>query len=265
MGHSDGDLDDAGVGVPGAVGQRFTGHGENVASQGFVDGEVDGSGEARPGCDLDRVLVEATGRCVRCSRRCTDCGGPVRTPDATMCRPCLRKAARQPRRAPAGGAAILGSCVPTPLGAERVPDPARRRIRRGPARCAVSSDDIPGWACALAAGGPTPTARSCVGITSLPSWTTHRRGCASSSATSLPGIAQVLPGPGRRDDTVSATPWSWSGWSPAPSGVHRPREARSLTAHQAAYSAGDGGSGAYLWKGLCSAQITEFRRLRDGC
>jgi hypothetical protein len=158
-----------------------------------------------------------------------------------------------------------GSCVPTPLGAERVPDPAHRRIRRGPARCAVSSDDIPGWACALAAGGPTPTARTCVGITSLPSWTTHRRGCASSSATSLPGIAKVLPGPGRRDDTVSATPWSWSGWSPAPSGVHRPREARSLTAHQAAYSAGDGGSGAYLWKGLCSAQITEFRRLRDGC
>ena len=52
-----------------------------------------------PGCGLDRVLLEATGRCVRCSRRCTECGGPVRARDATVCRPCLRRAEREAAKA----------------------------------------------------------------------------------------------------------------------------------------------------------------------
>jgi len=48
-----------------------------------------------PVCGLDRVLAEATGRCVRCSRRCTECGGPVRARNAIVCRPCLRRAERE--------------------------------------------------------------------------------------------------------------------------------------------------------------------------
>ena len=48
-----------------------------------------------PACGTDRVLIEATGRCVRCSRRCTECGGPVKARDATVCRPCLRTAERE--------------------------------------------------------------------------------------------------------------------------------------------------------------------------
>src|SRR5664279_3671325 len=52
-----------------------------------------------PVCGLERVLAEANGRCVRCSRRCTECGGPVRARDATVCRPCLRKAERDAAKA----------------------------------------------------------------------------------------------------------------------------------------------------------------------
>ena len=48
-----------------------------------------------PACGTDRVLIEATGRCVRCSRRCSECGGPVKARDATVCRPCLRTAERE--------------------------------------------------------------------------------------------------------------------------------------------------------------------------
>ena len=47
MGHADGDVDDAGLGVPGAVGQGFTGDGQDVGGQGFVDDQVDGSGGAK--------------------------------------------------------------------------------------------------------------------------------------------------------------------------------------------------------------------------
>lgn len=52
-----------------------------------------------PGCGTDRVLLGVTGRCVRCSRRCTECGGPVRARDATVCRPCLRIAEREAAKA----------------------------------------------------------------------------------------------------------------------------------------------------------------------
>lgn len=52
-----------------------------------------------PGCGLNRVLVEATGECVRCSRHCDQCGGPVRARDATTCRPCLRRAEREAAKA----------------------------------------------------------------------------------------------------------------------------------------------------------------------
>lgn len=45
-----------------------------------------------PGCGKDRVLDEATGRCVLCSRRCTTCGGPVRPAEAVLCRHCRRRA-----------------------------------------------------------------------------------------------------------------------------------------------------------------------------
>lgn len=52
-----------------------------------------------PRCGLARVLIEATGECVRCSRRCDQCGGPVRARDARTCRPCLRRAERDAAKA----------------------------------------------------------------------------------------------------------------------------------------------------------------------
>ena len=53
-----------------------------------------------PRCGLERVLLEATGECVRCSRRCDQCDRPVRARDATTCRPCLRRAEREAAKAP---------------------------------------------------------------------------------------------------------------------------------------------------------------------
>jgi hypothetical protein len=45
-----------------------------------------------PDCGKDRVLVEATGRCTLCSRRCVECGHSVRRADARLCKTCRRKA-----------------------------------------------------------------------------------------------------------------------------------------------------------------------------
>jgi integrase len=45
-----------------------------------------------PGCGKQRVLQDDTGRCVLCSRACTQCGHPVRRADAALCRDCRRKA-----------------------------------------------------------------------------------------------------------------------------------------------------------------------------
>ena len=58
-----------------------------------------------PGCGKRRVLKEATGRCVLCSKTCATCGGPLRLKNSTTCRPCRRAvqyqqklASRQPCR-----------------------------------------------------------------------------------------------------------------------------------------------------------------------
>ncbi|WP_172388215.1 integrase [Streptomyces sp. MNP-20] len=45
-----------------------------------------------PSCGLDRVLQNDTGRCITCSRVCTECGHPVRSPKHQLCRECRRKA-----------------------------------------------------------------------------------------------------------------------------------------------------------------------------
>lgn len=45
-----------------------------------------------PSCSLDRVLQEDTGRCITCSRVCTECGHPVRSPQNQLCRECRRRA-----------------------------------------------------------------------------------------------------------------------------------------------------------------------------
>lgn len=45
-----------------------------------------------PDCGRERMLVAATGRCVLCSRRCVECGHPVRRADATLCKTCRRRA-----------------------------------------------------------------------------------------------------------------------------------------------------------------------------
>jgi len=47
---------------------------------------------ACPGCGKQRILQPDTGRCVLCSRACRECGHPVRSQEATLCRDCLRKA-----------------------------------------------------------------------------------------------------------------------------------------------------------------------------
>lgn len=53
-----------------------------------------------PGCGKDRVLEPATGRCVLCSRICTQCGGPVRAVTARLCRDCRRRAQAAAAKAP---------------------------------------------------------------------------------------------------------------------------------------------------------------------
>jgi len=55
---------------------------------------------ACPGCGKQRILQEGTGRCVLCSRACTGCGHPVRSPDAALCRDCRRKARQAAARRP---------------------------------------------------------------------------------------------------------------------------------------------------------------------
>ena len=45
-----------------------------------------------PRCGKQRVLRGDTGRCVLCSRACTQCGHPVRRREDTLCRDCRRKA-----------------------------------------------------------------------------------------------------------------------------------------------------------------------------
>lgn len=45
-----------------------------------------------PDCGRDRMLVAEVGRCVLCSRRCVECGHPVRRADATLRKTCRRRA-----------------------------------------------------------------------------------------------------------------------------------------------------------------------------
>jgi site-specific recombinase XerD len=45
-----------------------------------------------PGCGKQRILQPGTGRCVLCSRTCSQCGHPVRRAADTLCRDCRRKA-----------------------------------------------------------------------------------------------------------------------------------------------------------------------------
>jgi site-specific recombinase XerD len=53
-----------------------------------------------PGCGKQRVLQDDTGRCVLCSRACTQCGHPVRRQDAVLCRDCRRKARQREAQQP---------------------------------------------------------------------------------------------------------------------------------------------------------------------
>ena len=52
-----------------------------------------------PGCGNQRVL-RGTGRCVTCSRACTNCGHPVRARSATLCRDCRRRVERAAAQRP---------------------------------------------------------------------------------------------------------------------------------------------------------------------
>jgi integrase len=53
-----------------------------------------------PRCGKRRILQPDTGRCVACSRVCTQCGHPVRRQDAILCRDCRRKARQAAARRP---------------------------------------------------------------------------------------------------------------------------------------------------------------------
>ncbi|MEV6867239.1 hypothetical protein AB0M44_40385 [Streptosporangium subroseum] len=53
-----------------------------------------------PGCGKKRVLQAGTGRCITCSRICTECGHPVRSPEVTLCRDCARKARKRAAQQP---------------------------------------------------------------------------------------------------------------------------------------------------------------------
>ncbi len=53
-----------------------------------------------PGCGKQRILQPDTGRCVLCSRACTQCGHPVRSRDTTLCRDCRRKARQSAAQRP---------------------------------------------------------------------------------------------------------------------------------------------------------------------
>jgi integrase len=53
-----------------------------------------------PGCGKQRVLRGDTGRCVLCSRACTQCGHPVRRREDTLCRDCRRKARQEAAQRP---------------------------------------------------------------------------------------------------------------------------------------------------------------------
>jgi hypothetical protein len=55
---------------------------------------------ACPGCGKQRILQPYTGRCVLCSRVCTECGHLVRGKDATLCRDCRRKARQSAAQRP---------------------------------------------------------------------------------------------------------------------------------------------------------------------
>jgi hypothetical protein len=53
-----------------------------------------------PGCGLDRILLPETDRCALCSRRCRECGGPIRFRGKTMCRPCQKRATLAAAKSP---------------------------------------------------------------------------------------------------------------------------------------------------------------------
>lgn len=55
---------------------------------------------ACPDCGKQRVLDTDTGRCRLCSRRCTDCSGPLRFRHSVLCRGCRRRAEAQAAKAP---------------------------------------------------------------------------------------------------------------------------------------------------------------------
>ncbi|ABM11322.1 phage integrase family protein [Mycolicibacterium vanbaalenii PYR-1] len=45
-----------------------------------------------PGCGWDRIVLPETDRCMLCSRRCRECGGPIKFRGETVCRPCQKRA-----------------------------------------------------------------------------------------------------------------------------------------------------------------------------
>ena len=49
---------------------------------------------ACPACGKQRVLQADTGKCITCSRVCSRCGHPVRSPDNILCGVCRRRGAR---------------------------------------------------------------------------------------------------------------------------------------------------------------------------
>jgi hypothetical protein len=140
-----------------------------------------------PDCGKDRVLVEATGRCVLCSRRCTSCGHPVRRADTRLCKTCRANPSGSPSNDRVHVASDPDIHALKQGGAVRVPDLGRPSNRPASAASAASCGGMPDSGCAHRAGNAIRIARSSVPRASLPDCRNHRPGWASSPPMWLSG------------------------------------------------------------------------------
>lgn len=80
MGKKQSDCDGCGAAV-GIIGR-------NLCCRCTARGRLQSTQSACPGCNQQRALQSDTGKCIRCSRRCSDCRGPLRFKQSTKCRNC---------------------------------------------------------------------------------------------------------------------------------------------------------------------------------
>ena len=143
-----------------------------------------------PGCGKQRVLQDDTGGCVLCSRVCTQCGHPVRSSDAALCRDCRRKARQVAAQRPCprcgcpgylrAGTGWCGTCS----------RPRQPKTRPGNARNAARSNGIRRSGCARRAGSAAPNGPSSRPLTWPPGSPTRPTGWTVASRTWPPGTGR---------------------------------------------------------------------------